>query len=54
MDEPKKSIIPETKALIDKSHCVDCRRYIPIDELYGAFGMCSQCLAEGFDEHDGG
>lgn len=43
------------KELIEPGCCLGCKRHIGLDELYGAFGLCSQCLAsEGLDDHDGG
>jgi hypothetical protein len=44
---------PKIKAVSDLSQCVSCYRTIRFDELYGAHGMCSQCIADGFDEHQG-
>lgn len=49
------TIKPKSNSLVDVWACLVCKRSVHINELYGAFGMCSQCLAtEGFDEHDGG
>lgn len=33
---------------LNESVCASCHRIIRLDELYGAFGLCSQCL-----EHEG-
>ncbi len=33
-----------SKIATDQSPCVGCRRVIHADELYGAHGLCSQCL----------
>ncbi len=50
-EDPKKIV----KELFYGWHCLMCKRRVGINELYGAFGMCSECLAtEGFDEHHGG
>lgn len=50
-NEPKKVV----EQLLEPYRCITCRKRVGINELYGAFGMCSTCLAtEGYDEHDGG
>lgn len=41
------------KADSNLSECVGCHRPIRFDELYGAHGLCSQCLAADFEEHHG-
>ena len=41
------------KAEGDYSQCVGCHRIIHFNELYGAHGLCSQCLAADLDEHHG-
>lgn len=58
MDEknnPKKIAESELKKVLEPYACLSCHRRVGVNELYGAFGMCSTCLAtEGFDEHNGG
>ena len=50
-NEPKKIV----EQLLEPYRCLACKRQVVMNELYGAFGMCSICLAtEGYDEHDGG
>jgi hypothetical protein len=44
---------PKIKTDSDLSQCVSCHRTIHFNELYGAHGLCSQCLAADFDEHHG-
>lgn len=44
-----------SREYLDDWQCLGCKRSVGVDELYGAFGLCSQCLAtEGLDEHNGG
>lgn len=46
---------PKIKSDSDLSQCVSCHRMIHFDELYGASGLCSQCLeTEGMGDHHGG
>jgi acetyl-CoA carboxylase beta subunit len=45
---------PKIKLDSDISKCVSCHREIYFNELFSAHGMCSQCLADGFEEHNGG
>ena len=55
MDDTKKEDKKASKKILEPYPCLSCERQVGVDELYGAFGMCSQCLGtEGFDEHDGG
>lgn len=35
---------PKIKVDSDLSQCVGCYRTIHFNELYGAHGLCSQCL----------
>jgi len=44
---------PQVKLDSDLSLCVSCHRVIRFDELFGAFGLCSQCLGSDFEEHHG-
>jgi len=39
---------------VDNAVCASCRRTIYAGELYGAHGLCSQCLGDGLEEHAGG
>ena len=55
MDDIKKEAEGASKKILESYSCLSCKRRVGIDELYGAFGMCSQCLAlGGFDDHEGG
>lgn len=43
------------KRVVEITNCAGCRRRIHPDELFGAHGLCSQCLeTEGLGEHSGG
>ncbi len=39
---------------LDNAVCASCRRVIFAGELYGAHGLCSQCLEDDHGEHHGG
>ncbi len=42
------------KIASDDAQCASCQRTIYANELYGAHGLCSQCLEDGTGEHHGG
>ena len=46
---------PKIKMDSDRAQCMGCRRTISANELYGAHGLCSQCLeGEGLNDGMGG